>query len=49
MVGLALRWRRDPNDLKLTTAAFVFAAFVLPEVFAGRTRPRRGAVPSGGV
>ncbi len=49
MVALALRWGLDPNDLKLITAAFVFAALVLPKLFAGRTRPRPGAVPSGGV
>jgi putative ABC transport system permease protein len=45
MVALALRWGLDPNDLKLVTAAFVFAALVLPRVFAARTRP----VPPGGV
>ena len=49
MVALALRWGLDPNDLKLITAAFVFAALVLPKVFAGRTRPSPGAVSSGGV
>jgi len=49
MVALALRGGLDPNDLKLITAAFVFAALVLPKVFAGRTRPRREALPSGGV
>jgi len=49
MVALALRWGLDPNDLKLITAAFVFAALVLPKVFAGRIRPRPGALPSGGV
>jgi len=36
MVALALRWGLDPNDLKLITAAFVFAALVLPKAFAGR-------------
>ena len=46
MVALALRWGLDPNDLKLITAAFVFAALVLPKVFAGRPG-RPGAVPSG--
>jgi len=49
MVALALRGGLDPNDLKLITAAFVFAALVLPKVFSGRTRPRREALPSGGV
>ncbi len=38
MVALALRGGLDPNDLKLITASFVFAALVLPKVFAGRTR-----------
>jgi putative ABC transport system permease protein len=38
MVALALRAGLDPNDLKLITAAFVFAALVLPKVFAGRKR-----------
>jgi putative ABC transport system permease protein len=49
MVALALRWGLDPNDLKLITAAFVFAALVLPKMFAGRKRPSRGASVSGGV
>jgi putative ABC transport system permease protein len=43
MVALALRWGLDPNDLKLITAAFVFAALVLPRFFAGRSRPNSGA------
>jgi putative ABC transport system permease protein len=47
MVALALRWGLDPNDLKLITAAFVFAALVLPKVFAGRTRLRTGVVQPG--
>jgi putative ABC transport system permease protein len=51
MVALALRWGLDPNDLKLITAAFVFAALVLPKAFAGRTRlkPGPGALPAGGT
>ena len=50
MVALALRWGLDPNDLKLITAAFVFAALVLPKVFADRTKARPGALPqTGGV
>jgi putative ABC transport system permease protein len=49
MVALALRWGLDPNDLKLITAAFVFAALVLPKVFAGRIRPSPGALSSRGV
>jgi putative ABC transport system permease protein len=49
MVALALRWGLDPNDLKLITAVFVFAALVLPRLLAGRIRPTAGASPSGGV
>jgi putative ABC transport system permease protein len=49
MVALALRGGLDPNDLKLITAAFVFAALVLPGVFAGRSRAATGASSSGGV
>jgi putative ABC transport system permease protein len=47
MVALALRWGLNANDLKLITAAFVFAALVLPKFLAGRARP--GALASGGV
>ena len=42
-------WGLDPNDLKLITAAFVFAALVLPTFFGRRTRPRARALPTGGV
>jgi putative ABC transport system permease protein len=38
MVALALHFGLDPNDLKLVTAGFVFAALVLPKMFAGRKR-----------
>ena len=31
LVAMALRWGLNPNDLKLITAAFVFAALVLPK------------------
>ena len=45
LVAIALRWGLDPNDLKLVTAGFVFAALVLPrwagvlsrKLFGGRT------------
>jgi putative tryptophan/tyrosine transport system permease protein len=47
MVALALRWGLDPNDLKLITAAFVFAALVLPQVFAGHAGRTRRAATSG--
>jgi putative ABC transport system permease protein len=32
LVAIALRWGLSPNDLKLITAAFVFAALVLPNL-----------------
>ncbi len=32
LVAIALRWGLDPNDLKLITGAFVFAALVLPDL-----------------
>jgi putative ABC transport system permease protein len=32
LVAVALRWGLNPNDLKLITAAFVFAALILPRV-----------------
>jgi putative ABC transport system permease protein len=40
MVALALRWGLDPNDLKLITAVFVFAALVLPKAFSNRPKAR---------
>jgi putative ABC transport system permease protein len=49
MLALALRWGLDARDLKLITAAFVFAALVLPSFFAGRIRPKPGTVASGGI
>lgn len=39
LVAIALRWGLDPNDLKLITALFVFAALVMP-TFARRLRSR---------
>jgi len=30
LVAIALRWGLNPNDLKLITALFVFAALILP-------------------
>ena len=47
LVALALRWGLDPNDLKLITAAFVFAALVLPRAFAGHAGRTRRAATSG--
>jgi putative tryptophan/tyrosine transport system permease protein len=40
LVAIALRWGLNPNDLKLITAVFVFAALVMP-TFARRIRFRR--------
>lgn len=40
LVAIALRWGLNPNDLKLITAVFVFAALVTPN-FARRIRIRR--------
>lgn len=40
LVAIALRWGLNPNDLKLITTAFVFAALVMP-TFARRIRFRR--------
>lgn len=34
LVAIALRWGLNPNDLKLVTAVFVFAALVLPGLIA---------------
>jgi putative tryptophan/tyrosine transport system permease protein len=39
LVAIALRWGLNPNDLKLITAVFVFAALVMPN-FARRIRFR---------
>jgi putative ABC transport system permease protein len=36
LVALALRWGLNPNDLKLVTALFVFAALVLPQMLQRR-------------
>jgi len=35
LVAVALRWGLNPNDLKLITAAFVFAALILPNALEG--------------
>jgi putative ABC transport system permease protein len=42
LVAIALRWGLNPNDLKLITAAFVFAALVLPGLLA-RLKRRKSA------
>lgn len=33
LIAIALRWGLNPNDLKLVTAFFVFAALVAPDMF----------------
>lgn len=38
LVAIALRWGLNPNDLKLITAAFVFAALVLPGTLSHGSR-----------
>jgi len=43
LVAIALRWGLSPNDLKLITAVFVFAALVMPNL-ARRLRIRRTAL-----
>jgi putative ABC transport system permease protein len=43
LVAIALRWGLNPNDLKLITALFVFAALVGPQLLR---RLRRRKVPT---
>src|SRR6266508_3362136 len=43
LVAIALRGGLNPNDLKLITAAFVFAALVLPQLLARTTARSRRA------
>ena len=43
LVAIALRWGLNPNDLKLITAVFVFAALVSPNL-ARRIRFRRSSI-----
>ena len=48
LVAIALRWGLDPNDLKLMTAFFVFAALVTPPLLrAVKTRRIAPAAPVG--
>ncbi|WP_269543085.1 ABC transporter permease [Cerasicoccus fimbriatus] len=42
LVAIALRWGLNPNDLKLITAVFVFAALVLPG-FIKKLKPRKSS------
>ena len=43
LIALALRWGLDPNDLKLVTAAFVFAALVLPRLLERASRRKEAS------
>jgi len=43
LVAMALRWGLNPNDLKLITAAFVFAALVLPKALDSMKVTKRRA------
>lgn len=38
LIAIALRWGLNPNDLKLVTALFVFAALVAPNLFKAFTK-----------
>lgn len=40
LVAIALRWGLNPNDLKLITAGFVFAALVVPQFLRRFNRPK---------
>ena len=46
LVAIALRWGLNPNDLKLITALFVFAALVGPQLLRRLKRRRVAATPS---
>jgi putative ABC transport system permease protein len=43
LVAIALRWGLNPNDLKLITALFVFAALVIPNLLTKLTPTQRKA------
>lgn len=43
LVAIALRWGLNPNDLKLITALFVFAALVGPQLLRSLKRRQAGA------
>ena len=45
LVAIALRWGLNPNDLKLVTALFVFAALVLPQLLQRRAKRVSLATP----
>jgi putative tryptophan/tyrosine transport system permease protein len=49
LVAIALRWGVNPNDLKLITAIFVFAALILPGMLEKMKRqriPGKGGEPA---
>jgi putative ABC transport system permease protein len=48
LVAIALRAGLNPNDLKLITAAFVFAALVLPDLLSKVRRRHHAAAASAG-
>ena len=42
LIAIALRWGLNPNDLKLVTAVFVFAALVIPSWFGSLSSKIKG-------
>lgn len=44
LIAIALRWGLNPNDLKLVTAVFVFAALVAPAWFGSLGRKIKGKI-----
>src|SRR5262245_43852578 len=46
LVAIALRWGLNPNDLKLITAFFVFAALVAPRLLRALKRRKVAASPA---
>jgi len=42
LIAIALRWGLNPNDLKLVTAIFVFAALVAPGLFKSLGKKMKG-------
>jgi putative ABC transport system permease protein len=46
LVAIALRWGLNPNDLKLITALFVFAALVGPQLLRRLRRRKVSTTPT---
>ncbi len=44
LIAIALRWGLNPNDLKLVTALFVFAALVAPQWFRSISKKISGGI-----